>query len=378
MSGRSADNAKHHWALRAARYLYNDRKGRSWTVGFISVLAFQLTPFEPMKDILLAFLGVTITFIVLPDPKRDMDEAVIQHNLWAARPNELAKTLGSEAARSVAHQLVTATLPATPEGFERVLDDSVIADVDRQLMTLWDDPRSIVHNMRYELSLTYEADRLTSEETYRTRSVTYSERYLDLGDAPISASFCRTPAMFSAEFGRSNCLTRELIELTTVAWTEASKFVDEHFSAVIVIRPLDGPRRGEIRLDRPRFEVDGEAVRIIFDPPSELIGYQGRVWSYEEYIHPLPASIRCYPSIFSSYFTSGDVHLSLDLDDPRATKMTVLSFMSDVKGYTLSSDADVLPSRERRTLQAALAFRESLFWPGSGAVFYWECERDAE
>lgn len=359
-------------------YLYDDRTGRAWVVGAFSVLLLLQIQNDNIDAVLLAFLGVTITFIVLPDPKRDVEDALRQNNVWLSEPEQLAAAFPPEVLRQTAQAVYTASLPPTPTGLEAYLDPRLpVGAASAELVRLWTDPSALVLNMRYDLDLQYKPPETVSMPLYATRSTTISERWMNVADQPPYAAFCRTTEAFGREFNQMNCLTRELIEVSPDVWAELMAESSDHFAATIVVRAEDDTgHKIEARLDCPHFEASDDILRVRFPLPDELARVPaGRVWCYEEYLHPLPASIRCFPAIFSSYFTAGSTHVSLTLDDPRARKMTAMSYMSDVRGYQLSADRDVLPmSASSRSLRAALSFHDQLFWPGSGAVFYWECD----
>ncbi len=372
MADEQATNRFRSALASAKRKLLDDRTGRAWVVGIIAVLLYLLIRNDTFGAIMLAFLGVTITFIVLPDPKRDVDDALRQNNVWFAAPEQLQSALNSEQLQATARRIYTASLPPVPDGLERYLsDDLPIGQAAHQVRKLWEDPTALVLNMRYDLELTYDEAGLSGHPVYSTRSTTVSERWMSFVDGAPYAAFCRTTEMFGTEFDVPNCLTRELVELTPEAWAAALERPEAHFAATMVVRS-SGASTAEHRLTNPRFELDTDIVRVRFDLPEALSAATGRMWIFEEYLHPLPATLRCYGAIFSSYFTAGSTSISLRLDDPRAQKLTALSYMSNLAGYELSADKDVLPVSGASELRASLSFHDKVFWPGSGAVFLWE------
>ena len=370
MSTSSTENGSGVFS-RFIRYLINDRKARAWAVGIISILVIQLVEQSLIQDVMVAFLGVTITFIVLPEMNYDIKDSVNEAMGWVSSPESLVTMLGPDRSLETLSKLSSEILHQFNGELPGLKSDDPFTRGYAPIKNLWKDPSQYVHDLNYEIVLTRRVYGAQNQiDALECIATTRSRRVPDWsGKNDVWISFCRTPEAFRTEFSFQNCLGRNLVSFTPEYWTELVVNPEKNFSASIEVRNEN--KDESILVTTFRYELIGEVLRLHLDGMPNV--QNERMFIREEYRYPFSPQQQHFGATFNTYFCTGTTHVGLSISDQTVTSLRVLPFFSvGERPNSGGRKSEPMTNQTGDRWRAEITVNSALVWPGSGACFIWE------
>ena len=368
--------------VRLARYIVRDRTGRAWVVGIIAALLYLILHQQALRSVLLAFLGVTITFIVLPDVKTDIRTAVEDSNLLLTNPHAIASQLTPSMAQHIASSITQGLTEyqdrLRPLGLGPSSTEWPYKYGALPLLDLWTNPTRLVLDHAYSIRLRVMGDPFPT--LYSVTAISHNRQILPTNATnSFVVSFCRTVRAFVDEFSNAACIGRNLVDVDLTTWEQLCVEPAKYFAVALSAQLDDGT---ELLVESGQREItrDGDVLRFQATAQSTATLRDARLKYHEELTYPFPARYRTFTAKFASYFCGGSTNVNFEIEDPSVSALTLVNYMSSVGDYRSPhyQEPEHRTARGGRSRATGVSYSNRLFWPGSGIVFVWERRNDED
>lgn len=322
----------------------------AWAIAFLTVVIDLGVGGETVHELAAVIVGVLMSFVLLPDPAGDVQDAVAQATIWLQRPEVLRDVVPEARLRSAAANLLE-SIQASRGALAWRHGAAPILDAPAE---------AIYDDFNYSILMTPGSGNAAG--WYVVETTCSAERVFLTPPEVLWASFVQTVPALEAEYSDYSCLNREIVP--RVAWEKAIELREsdpdgEWLSATLRVGGEE--IRGSATETR-------RALRVTFRPE---IAAQTPLHLTVRSRFLLPLTDHSFPVKMENYFCRGRTEVRFQIQDPNACDVDAF-----VSAPGLGGTSTDLLQQVHGGLRGEQAWRigtpaETLLFPGAGVMWTW-------
>lgn len=350
---------------------------------------------DPIQQILLILTGTAASAVFLPELSSD---------LWNLKAVEIRRLIPTEKRAALARSLIEAESAGGQSEWDKLIYEQALVP----LIAASHEPSQMIRNMSYSVQahLNEEFDQFAESTTtvhyHAVQTLSRSERvFPQIGeDQDYWISAARTVSALHQEFRNPNCVAREVVslfdsdghELSAQLWREAvvqlcTVGVNVNGETQRIMREVRSPRRDEpsgtpdstpdsrtgsatLPVVEAGEDYNEDIVRWRFRPAEEDL--RDRVPVQIAFDFPMVREDRFL--VYFNYYCAGATSVSMKVFNLSPTAgLRCDAFFGRAKRSETRNEEEHVQGL-LATQRSISTGRDSLLWPGSGALFSWhEC-----